>query len=62
MPTGVVGSAVVDGAKVMLSPFRMPLIVPVNTGFGSPYTRVALARVTDSGCWVTVRVPVALTV
>src|SRR5438874_276846 len=34
---------------VMLSPFLIPVIVPVKAGLGSPYKRFASAGVTESG-------------
>ena len=36
VPTLLVEVAVVLYVAVMLFPFLMPVIVPVNTGFGSP--------------------------
>src|ERR1041385_6282045 len=39
----------------MLSPFWIPVMVPVKAGFGSPYARLALAAVTVNGAGLMVR-------
>src|SRR6185312_5702525 len=44
----------------MLSPFWMPVIVPVNAGFGSPYALLAFAAATVSGAGFTVRLALPL--
>ena len=36
----------------MLSPFWIPVMVPVNAGFGSPYALLALSAVTVSGIFI----------
>jgi hypothetical protein len=41
----------------MLSPFLMPVIVPVKLGFGSPYSRLASAGVTVNMAGVMVSLP-----
>ena len=56
-PRALVGSAVARVRAVMLSVFLMPVIVPVNSGLGSPYKRPALAAATVSGAGLTVSVP-----
>src|SRR2546430_67371 len=45
VPTGLAGVAVVLYVAVMLSPFWIPTIVPVNPGLASPYTRLLSAGV-----------------
>src|SRR5579859_7900124 len=52
--------AVVLYVAVMLSPFWMPVIVPVNAGFGSPYALLALAAVIVKAAGLTVRLPLPL--
>ena len=56
-PTLLVGSALVANAAVMLSPFLMPVMLPVKTGLGSPYNRLKLVTATVSGAGFTVSVP-----
>ena len=56
-PTGLAAVAALAKVAVMLSPFLMPVIVPLNTGFASPIDAAGVAPVTVSGAGLTVRVP-----
>src|SRR6185312_15020054 len=44
----------------MLSPFWIPVMVPVNAGFESPYALLAFAAATVSGAGLTVNVALPL--
>ena len=57
VPTGLVGLAALLNVAVNTSPFFAPVMVPVNVGFGSPYTRLAFAAVALNGAGLTVSVP-----
>src|ERR1700730_5273109 len=57
VPTALARVAALAKVAVMLSPFLMPVRVPVKAGFGSPYRRLALVPVTDNGAGATASVP-----